>query len=460
MHGLLRKVPYSLEHHPYRNKIENILQAALTAADPKEAVEQILRCSDDTLRVGEQEYDLASFENIYLVAVGKASLAMAQGVCEILGNHLAKGLIVSKTLPSDISFALLCMEIIQAEHPIPGINSLEAGKRVLDLLSLATADDLVILAISGGGSALITQPEGKVQLGDIQILTNQLLASGASINEINTLRKHLDRVKGGGLARAVVPAQVVSLILSDVVGSPLDVIASGPTVPDASTFQQAEDIVEKYGLKTEAPESIRNHLESGSASASAETPKPGDPIFQKVQNILIASNEQSLRAAERQAIQEGMAARILTTQLTGEAKQAGKWLARVAQEMASDQNEANLPMCLVAGGETTVKLHGTGTGGRNQEVALAAAGSLKGLEGVTLITLASDGEDGPTSAAGAIVTGDTEERGLQMGMNIRDYLDRNDSFAYFKALDDLVITGSTGTNVNDLVFLFIDPFRN
>ncbi|HWQ15006.1 MAG TPA: DUF4147 domain-containing protein, partial [Roseiflexaceae bacterium] len=344
--------------------------------------------------------------------------------------------------------------VIEAGHPVPDERSVAAGRAVAALLAGATERDLVLVLISGGGSALLTLPVPGVALDDMQALTRALLASGASINEINALRKHLDRVKGGGLARMAHPATLAALALSDVVGSPLDVIASGPTVADTSTFADAWGVLERYGLADSAPGPILDHLRRGLAGAAPETPKPGDPALEGVQNVVVGSNAQAAAAALEAARAEGFHPLLLTTYLQGEAREIGRALAAVAREIAASGNPLPRPACLVAGGETTVTLRGAGRGGRNQELALAAAADLAGLEGVALVALATDGDDGPTDAAGAVATGETLARAQALGLDLANHLARNDAYPFFAALDDLLRPGPTHTNVNDLMFLF------
>jgi hydroxypyruvate reductase len=291
-------------------------------------------------------------------------------------------------------------------------------------------------------------------LGDLQALTARLLACGATIQEINALRKHLEDVKGGQLARLASPARVAALILSDVVGSPLEVIASGPTTPDPSTYQDSLAILERYGLRGEAPAAILERLERGRDGALPETPKPGDPLFDRVQNAIIGSNLQAAEAALDEAQSLGFHTLLLTTYLQGEARHAGGFMGGILQQIAASGQPVARPALVVAGGETTVTLHGAGLGGRNQELALGAAAALDGLEDVALITLATDGGDGPTDAAGAVVSGETLRRARALGLDPASALARNDSYPFFQSLGDLVMTGPTQTNVNDLVFLF------
>jgi hydroxypyruvate reductase len=347
------------------------------------------------------------------------------------------------------------IEIIEAGHPIPDRRGVQATQRIIELLNLTQKEDLVICLISGGGSALLVAPPEGVSLEDLQILTNQLLACGANIQEINTLRKHLDQVKGGNLARHAAPARLITLILSDVVGNPVDSIASGPTVPDSSTFADASSIIRKYALSQKIPPTITTHLKRGERGELPETPKPGELLFENTRNAIIGGNLQAAIAAVEQAKTEGFHTLLLTTYLQGEARYVGKMLAAIARQIDVTGQPIPRPACLVAGGETTVTIQGKGKGGRNQEVALGAVADMSDLKNAVLIALATDGSDGPTDAAGAIATGESLRRSLDLGMEPEDYLQNNDSYHYFKALGDLLITGPTHTNVNDLNLLFL-----
>jgi glycerate 2-kinase len=289
----------------------------------------------------------------------------------------------------------------------------------------------------------------------MQDLTAALLASGADIYEINTLRKHLERLKGGQLARLAAPAQMATLILSDVVGDPLDMIASGPTVPDTSTFQQAYDALVRYDLLGSVPETITRHLQRGIAREVPENPKPGDSLFEQVHNLVVGSNLLAAQAAVESARREGFNAMLLTTYLQGEARQAGRLLAAIARQMAATGQPLDRPACIVIGGETTVTLQGDGLGGRNQEMALGAVADMAGLENAALVCLATDGGDGPTDAAGAVVTGQTLVRARRRALDSQAFLTRNDAYHFFEPLGDLLVTGPTMTNVNDLAFIFV-----
>ena len=406
-------------------RIQRILSAALKAVDPAEAVRRHL---------------LSVSGNVYGLGIGKASIPMLTALAEAI--PLSGALAISKhaSEPSRSLFPLLL-----GGHPVPDLNSVRAGERALDFVSGLNEDDTLVCLISGGGSALMTAPHEGISLGDMQALTSLLLACGARIDEINTLRRRLDRVKGGGLARAT-RARVISLILSDVIGNPLEAIASGPTYPDPTTSEDAFAILGKYGLEEQVPESIRNYL--------LGTPSPALAAFSdgsmRVKNIIIGDNRLAAQVALERAEREGLEAEILTNDLQGEARQVGKML---ANRLKDELSRRNRPFCLIAGGETTVTLQGDGRGGRNQELALGAVDVLRGLENVMLISLATDGEDGPTDAAGTVATGESAGRAESLGLDAAAYLSRNDAYHFFEKLGDLIRTGPSGTNVNDLVFL-------
>ena len=458
----------SLRTAPWGAAVTRILAAALAAVEPAAAVRRFLRLDGATLYAGEQAYDLERYQRVFLVGAGKAGVPMARAAAAILGPRLTGGVVVVKGYESAPERAHergpasqeptaelpATVELVEAGHPIPDARGVAGAQRMAALLQQATERDLVIALISGGGSALLTLPVPGVRLADLQALTTTLLGCGASINEINALRKHLDQVKGGGLAQMAHPATLVTLILSDVVGSPLDVIASGPTVPDTSTFAEAWGVLERYGIAPAVPTSIGEHLRRGMAGAIPETPKPGDPCFEHVQNLLVGSNPQAAAAAIEAARGEGLHPLLLTTYLQGEAREVGRVLAAVGRELAASGHPLPRPACIVAGGETTVTLRGAGTGGRNQELALAAVQDMAGLADVALVALATDGGDGPTDAAGAVVTGATLERARRLGLDPAAHLARNDAYPFFAALGDLLTPGPTETNVNDLAFVF------
>ncbi|MBK8616014.1 MAG: DUF4147 domain-containing protein [Anaerolineales bacterium] len=414
-----------LENHARRISVTHILSAMFTAVEPGAAVKKYVL-----------ENPLPKAKRIFSFGLGKAACAMTSALAD--STSLTNSLIITKhASPLNVE----PVTVIEGDHPIPGNSSLKAGVAALKFVSQLTQDDLLICLISGGGSALMTAP--RVPLADLQILTSALLACGARIDEINILRRHLDELKGGGLIRMANGARVVSLLLSDVVNDSMEAIASGPTAPDPSTCADALSVIAKYDLKDRIPASI--------IPALVETLKPNDPVFEYVENTMIASNEIALRAAQAQAQKESFETVIIRRGMQGEASDIGR---QIALQLKESIQTMKRPFCLLAGGETTVKLKGNGKGGRNQELALAAVDVLSGLQDVMLISLATDGEDGPTDAAGAIVTGESAQRAESLGMFAAGYLSTNDAYVYFDALNDLIRIGPSGTNVNDLVICF------
>lgn len=496
-------MPESVEH-PLRACAWNILRAALDAVDPGAAVRRHLSVSGGRLFVGDPAdpgpvFDLAAIDRVLVVGAGKAGAPMAAAAAGILGKRLTGGLVVTK-----YGHALAepggagPVEITEAAHPVPDAAGVEAAMRIVRILEGATARDLVLCLLSGGGSALLTAPAEGISLDDLRQLTRVLLACGAPIHDINTVRKHLSRVKGGQLARLASPAAVISLILSDVVGDPLDVIASGPTVPDPATFADAWGVLERYDVAGSVPAAVRDRLAAGAAGRAADTPKPGDPLFGRVHNVLAGNNRRAALAAADEAARLGFRPVLVSDRLQGEARRAGRVLAGLAKSLAAGmpgsagdrtppvppepgpgdprqttvplpgdstrqehprRDTPTLPVCLLLGGETTVTLRGNGLGGRNQETALAAAIDLDGLEGVLVASVATDGGDGPTEAAGAFADGATVRRAQALGLDPAAHLDRNDSHPFFAALGDLVVTGPTRTNVNDLALVMVGPER-
>jgi len=436
------------------------LEAALRAADPALAVRRHLQRQGQWLLIAGQPYDLSTLRRVWLVGVGKASVAMAHAAAQVLGERLSGGLVIVKegyesspwAEPDEKQALQGKVDILPAAHPIPDARSLAAAQRLRQFLQGVQETDLVLCLLSGGGSALLTDPVEGVSLTDLQSLTRLLLSCGATIHEINCLRKHLERLKGGRLAQSVGSA-LACLILSDVVGDSLEVIASGPTVADPTTFEDAWAVLERHRLLEQVPPGVRHYLALGRQGKVPETPKAGDVCFERVQNVIIAGNRHAAEAAVLQAQREGFNALLLTTFLQGEARQAGRFLAALARQVVASGQPLPRPACLVAGGETTVTLQGDGLGGRNQELALGAVQDLDGLPGVALVTLATDGGDGPTEAAGAVATGETLVRARAMGLDAEHFLRRNDSYNFFKPLGDLLISGPTGTNVNDLALV-------
>ena len=428
------------------------LETALNAVDPKQMLKSKLILDDSTLNVDKFSFDLERVKRVYVVGGGKASGSMAEAIEQILGERITCGLV---NVPHGSKNRTSRIELHEANHPVPDEAGVEGTRRILDIADQAERGDLIICLISGGGSSLMPLPRGNISLADKKEMTQALLKSGATINEVNTVRKHISDFKGGWLAKKAYPATILNLILSDVVGDPLDFIASGPTVPDSTTFKEAIAILKKYGLWATAPKSVRKVLLNGERGLIPETPKAGDRAFERVYNIVVGNNRSSSLAACEQLKTEGLNTLLLTATMEGEARHIGVMLASIAAEVSASANPAQKPAGIVAGGETTVTVTGKGLGGRNQELALAAASRLKGLEGITLASLSTDGVDGPTDAAGAVVDGKTVMRALKMGLAPEKFLAQNDSYHFFSKLGDLILTGPTGTNVNDVSVIVV-----
>ncbi len=430
--------------------------AALAAVDPACAVADALARDPQagTLTVAGRTLTLAEFDRIFVLGAGKAGAAMAQAAEAALGELpiWQGGLVIVKDPPAAPGPATI--ELVQAGHPLPTARGVEAAQRISALARAGGPHDLVLVLISGGGSALLADPAPGLTLDVIGAVTNRLLRAGATIGELNTVRKHLSALKGGQLAGRAAPATVVALILSDVVGSPLDVIASGPTVPDPSTYGDALAVLDRYELRGAIPAAARTHLEQGAAGTIPEPPKPGDPLFERVITHIVGDNRRAALAAVEAARALGLHAALLSTYIEGEAREVGRVLAGIAKELHAGDYPLPRPACLVAGGETTVTVRGDGMGGRNQEVALGAALALDGWGAqVAVATLATDGGDGSGDAAGAFANGTTLARARAAGLDAQAALAANDSFHFWQALGDAVVTGPTGTNVNDLAFI-------
>jgi hydroxypyruvate reductase len=437
---------------PVNPPLDKVLAAALAAVEPAGAVRNALTADGDAITAQGQRYVLSDYERVMVIGAGKASAPMAAAVEDLVGDRAR--LEGSVTVRYGHGAPTRRIRIREAGHPMPDEAGVGATRDMVELLESTTPRDLVICVISGGGSALLTLPEDGVSLEDLQRTTDALLRSGATINEINVVRKHVDVVKGGGLAKLATPARLLTLVLSDVVGNPLDAIASGPTVPDTSTFADAVQVFDRYALWSAVPSPVAEHIRNGAAGHLPETPKPGDPLFEAAQTIVVGSNLLACEAAARAAAEAGFNSLILTTFIEGEAREAGRVLAGVLREMDASGHPLSRPACVVAGGETTVTIRGEGRGGRNQELALSAAFSLRGLDRVLLASIGTDGNDGPTDAAGAWVDGTTLSRAAAAGRDPSASLAANDSYTFFDALGDLVRTGPTNTNVNDLYLLF------
>jgi len=426
----------------------------IRVAEPGAAVKRYISVSNSAIHLLDgTEVPLKG--RVYVVGAGKASGGMAQAVEEILGDRVAGGVVA---VPEELvgKYSLKRIKLVGATHPRASQKSVEAGRLVLETVSNLSEDDVVIALFSGGGSALLEYPVEGVTVDEIGDLSILLMKRGADIFELNTVRKHLSRIKGGWLARHSQPATVLTLMISDVVGDRMDTIASGPTVPDPTTFKDAYAVLTRYSVWDEAPESIRKYIEKGLQGLVPETPKPDDPVFLKVINRVIASNIQSLEAMAAKAREMGYMPLILTSMLEGEAREVGKVIASIIKEVRRTGNPVPPPLALLIGGETTVTVKGRGIGGRNQELALSLAIYLKGVKGVAVACLGSDGRDGPTDVAGAVVDGSTYEKATSMGLRPEEFLEENNSYEFFKEVGGHIKTGYTGTNVNDFVVAVIE----
>ncbi len=422
--------------HNLRRDAKAILTAALAAADPTAAVEQVLRARED----------LEKYERIFVVGAGKAGGTMAGAVEHLLGGRISAGCVNVKD--GDTAKTKV-IELRQCGHPVPDERGLSGARRIEAICSGAGENDLVICLLSGGASALMPYPAPPITLTEKRETTRLLLACGATIHEINAIRKHLSAIKGGQLARLAAPAHVLSLILSDVVGDDLDTIGSGPTAPDSSTFESSFAVLGKYELRDRVPPRVRERLRNG----ATETPKDSDPLFENVENIIIGSNQKSLEAAAREAKNLGYRTMILSSTIEGETRDIARMHAAIARQIRLHGQPMRPPVCLISGGETTVTMQdGAGKGGRNQEFALAAAVDIAGLEDVLILSAGTDGSDGPTDAAGAMADGTTAARA---SLSASEALSNHDAYPFFEDTGDLVITGSTGTNVMDLHLILV-----
>jgi len=424
-----------------------IFLAGVAAVDPREAVIRHFSLKGDVLQAGSARVPLSPEGRVFVVGCGKGGAPMAAAVEEVLGERLYRGLVVVKY---GHLAPLKKVRLLEAAHPVPDEAGLAASMEVRGLLGTTQPRDVVVCLLSGGGSALLPSPVDPVSLSDKQAVTRLLLGAGADIGEINCVRKHLSQLKGGGLARAAHPARVVTLILSDVVGDPLEVIASGPTVGDPTSFSDAVGILEKYGLTGKVPGSVYSYLREGAQGRHPETPKPHDPIFKTVTNLLVGTNAMAIDAAADRAGDLGYNTQILSSDITGDTLAAVDLHLKTVREIVVAGSPPPPPACVLSGGETTVVLRGKGKGGRNQEFALAAAIGIKGLKGVVILSGGTDGTDGPTDAAGAIADGTTVRRARKLGLDPEAFLRDNDSYHFFEKLGDLLVTGPTLTNVMDL----------
>ena len=431
---------------------EQIFKIAVESVLPEKMIRRQVSLQDSILYISGTRIPLDQINHIYVIGTGKASAAMAKEIEHILGKKITGGHIVVKY---GHGCKLQYIDVSEAGHPMPDLNGCKATKRILEIAEHASSNDLVICLISGGGSALLADfPEGS-KIEDIITLNDLLIKSGADIKEINTVRKHLSKVKGGQLAKATYPAMLISLVLSDVTGDLLEVIASGPTVPDTTTYEDALKVLEKYGLLIVMPKLLLEYLQKGKEGIYPETPKPGDSLLNRTKNIIIGSNKMALEAAHQRATELGLNAQIVTSTLEGDAVETASTLLKTAKKLQDDES-VKKPCCLLFGGETTIKISGSGTGGRNQHLALYASLLLKDMNGITLLAAGTDGNDGPTIAAGAVVDTKTFKQASQHKLNVGKYLQNFDSFHFFEKAGGHIITGPTMTNVMDIIIVIVE----
>lgn len=442
-----------MAHERLKQIADQIYSAALEAVDPEKVVRRFLRLKEGRLQAGDRAYPLDSFRKIYLAGVGKAAVPMARAVEEVLGDRLEAGLVVVKYGHGG---ELKRTRVLEGGHPEPDEQGHRAARELVSFLSEnLSSQDLLLMVVSGGGSALLPLPVEPVSLADKKKTTEVLLRCGATIQEINTLRKHLSRIKGGRLLQVTQWATVVSMLLSDVVGDDVASIASGPTAPDPTTFEDCREIVRRYGIQENLPRTVVDYLRRG--GEERETLKPGDPSFERVHNVVVGSNILGLEAAAEKARELDFEPLILSSSLYGNTADAARIHVAVAQEIVRTGNPVDRPCCVISGGETTVEVRGEGKGGRNQEFALWCARETDGWQEqeVLFVSLGSDGTDGPTDAAGAVASPLTAGRARELGLSLEDYLQRNDSYPFFDRLGDLIRTGPTRTNVMDFRFILV-----
>jgi len=431
---------------------EQIFMSGVESVMPARIIEKNVFKKNETLFIAGHEVNLESVENIYVIGAGKASAKMGEAIENILDDRITGGQIVVKY---GHACELKFVNVSEAGHPLPDYNGYAATQNILNIVTQANENDLVICLISGGGSALLTDFPAGTSIDDLILANQLLLKSGADIKEINTVRKHLSNVKGGQLAKAAHPAMLISLVLSDVIGDPLDMIASGPTVPDPTTFIDALVVLEKYQLLPDMPPTFLEYVQNGISGLHPETPKPGDRVFDNIRNIVVANNKIALEGCRQKANELGLNCFIISSQLEGNTADVAEYLIEEALAFQKDGN-IEKPCCLLFGGETTLKVSGNGTGGRNQHLALCAALLLKDKPGITFLAAGTDGSDGPTAAAGAVVDSQTFPAAASRYLDIEKYLDNFDSYHFFETAGGHVITGPTMTNVMDLIVILVE----
>ena len=430
----------------------HIFNQSLIAVDPKACIYRCCRVEDNRLYINDHSFDLDAYDQIRVIGAGKAAASMAYAVEQLLGDRISQGLVIVKYEHLE---PLNTIKIVEAAHPVPDENGVAGSKQLLDMARSADEATLVICLVSGGGSALMVSPADGLTLKDKQETTRVLLSCGATIHEMNTIRKHLSGIKGGRLAGAVYPATMVCLILSDVVGDDLDVISSGPAVADPGTFESCMKIIRSYGIEDRLSGAVISHLKRGAQGLIPETPKPGDRALESVHHTIVANNFDALKTAEECAEKLGYNTLILSSLIEGETADIAGMHAAIARQVLMSGHPVRTPACILSGGETTVTIKGKGKGGRNQEFALASAFHIDGKKRIVILSGGTDGSDGPTDAAGAVADHTTIQRAVSGGLNPERHLKENNAYPFFDGLNDLVKTGATNTNVMDVRIMLI-----
>jgi glycerate-2-kinase len=433
--------------------------AGINAVDPKVCVKQHTMIQNQLLIIDGKSFDLSWYKNIYVIGAGKAVVGMVSAIEELLGDRITAGICISpceiqRLIPQGKPYPKKLKKIVVREgaHPIPDKKGMDATLEIMRLLRHTDERDLVICLISGGGSALLVYPPSEVTLGDLRKFTETLILSGVTIREINTLRKHISIVKGGRIAEMAAPSALITLIISDVVGDDLNMIASGPTLPDTGTFNDCISILKNYDILDKTPPSILRYIKSGAEGEIEETPKkPISGTF----NFLVGNNFTALKGVEKRARELGYNTLIISSFMEGEARDVAKFIISIAKEVKKTGNPIKRPACLIFGGETTVKVRGSGVGGRNQELVLSGASEIDGFGGIIILSGSTDGIDGTTPACGAIATSRTIKDAKKLGISPVEFLNRNDSYNFFKKVEGIIETGRTGTNVSDITIVMV-----
>ncbi|MBW1644537.1 MAG: glycerate kinase [Deltaproteobacteria bacterium] len=439
--------------HDMRVDALKIYQAGVEAVEPGSAIRRYCSVENNLIYSNGKEYNLTDIQNIYVVGAGKATAPMSAAIEEIFGSTITEGIVNVKY--GHVA-SLKKIRLIEAGHPVPDANGQNGADEIVNLLKKAGKKDLVICLISGGGSALLPLPVEEISLKEKQETIKVLLSCGASIHEINTIRKHISKIKGGKLAKEVYPAQLITFILSDVVGDDMDVIASGPTVPDTSSFGDCMRIFEKYHIENKVPESVVQYINDGISGKVEETPGKEDRVFKRNQNVIIGSNIEAILAAKKEAEALGYNPLILSSMIQGETRHTALVYTAIAKQIIKTGHPVKPPTCVLAGGETTVTVKGTGKGGRNQEFALASVADISNKNNIVILSCGTDGNDGDTDAAGAVPDSHTLNRARRIGIDPNRFLENNDSYHFFEKLGDLIKTGPTNTNVMDIQVILVD----